>query len=161
MESFANVYASEMFIDDGRGIPLWHPEPELHIGDVGLFYNGGFVRLFNITVPAGHPYNSGRGVPPGFRPLRCNPKLWQTKDTPPGAFKTRDEIEATARDLGGGFFMGYVWKERASAYTCFTLFIAVYQGYSQGTYRLGNRMPERMGCLAYPEGLRQAGIPAL
>ncbi|PSS35543.1 hypothetical protein PHLCEN_2v1506 [Hermanssonia centrifuga] len=111
MESFANVYASEMFIDDGRGIPLWHPEPELHIGDVGLFYNGGFIRLFNITVPAGHPYNSGRGVPPGFRPLRCNPKLWQTKDTPPGAFKTRDEMEATARDLGGGFFMGDTPKE--------------------------------------------------
>ena len=70
----ARVYAEELGAL-GRGVPLWYPEPsktgEVQIGDVGILYNGGFHRLFNVTVPESHRWNS-KGVPDGFVPLKID-----------------------------------------------------------------------------------------
>ena len=67
----AVVYAEQLY-KSGRGIPLWYPEPsatgEVQIGDVGFLYNGGFHRLFNVTVPPTHALNS-KGVPENFEQL--------------------------------------------------------------------------------------------
>ena len=67
----ASVYA-EQLASKGRGIPMWYPEPsgsgEVEIGDIGFLHNGGFHRLFNVTVGRDHPFNVD-GVPDNFVPL--------------------------------------------------------------------------------------------
>ena len=70
----AQVYAEELG-KKGRGVPLWYPEPstagEVQIGDVGILYNGGFHRLFNVRFDETHPWNP-QGVPLGHEPLPIN-----------------------------------------------------------------------------------------
>jgi hypothetical protein len=66
----AQVYVKEL---ERRkyGRPLYEPECEVHVGDVGFFQreSGNFRRLFNIFVDAHHPSQPRRGVPPGFELL--------------------------------------------------------------------------------------------
>ena len=95
----ARVYAEELGAL-GRGVPLWYPEPsqtgEVEIGDVGFLYNGGFHRLFNITQPESHPWNSN-GVPEGFVPLKMD-KRWckdvREDDLPEGLLQS-ESIKTT------------------------------------------------------------------
>lgn len=73
----ANIYA-ELLALRKHGHPMWFPEPsegldgrirEIQLGDVCyLNEQGGFRRLFNITVDAQHELNKG-GVPEGFIPV--------------------------------------------------------------------------------------------
>nr|VWO96437.1 N/A [Ganoderma boninense] len=66
------VYTKLLF-KRGHGHPLWEPEPtqsgEVLVGDVGYMLDGGFYRLFNVTLPADHPLNKRHGVPDGYEPL--------------------------------------------------------------------------------------------
>ena len=83
MSRVATVYAEELFTY-GYGHPLWCPEPskgldgyarDVQLGDVGYIdEDGGFRRLFNITVDAGHELNAG-GVPECFTPVEFNESL--------------------------------------------------------------------------------------
>ena len=83
----ARVYQEEL-ATKGRGTPLWYPEPsetgEINIGDVGFLYNGGFHRLFNVTVGEDDPLNAD-GVPEGFEPLPAKKRMKdrRTEDLPP------------------------------------------------------------------------------
>ncbi|KAJ7031580.1 hypothetical protein C8F04DRAFT_693829 [Mycena alexandri] len=70
------------------GYALWCPEPEtghnfqyaeVRPGDVGYFQEGGFCRLFNVSLPEDDQENS-LGVPDGFEPLHL----------PKGGVLTRD-----------------------------------------------------------------------
>lgn len=79
----ATVYAQQLSSFQ-HGHPLWLPEPtvyvnnrtrEVHPGDVGYFdEDGGFISLFNITVPAEDELNSA-GVPESFQPVEYNKNL--------------------------------------------------------------------------------------
>jgi hypothetical protein len=62
----AKVYR-DLLYPRGKGLALWFPDNEVHIGDVGFFMasNGKFWRLFNVLVPPDHPLNS-QGVPESF-----------------------------------------------------------------------------------------------
>ena len=63
------------------GHPLWFPESEADIGDVGYINEGSFCTLFNAILPATHPANRSRnGVPGGFVPLEFNQTLVRTVD---------------------------------------------------------------------------------
>lgn len=84
----ATVYAQELSAY-GYGHPLWCPEPTrgldgcirgIHLGDVGYIdEDGGFRRLFNVTVGANHELNTG-GVPEGFTPVEYNESLRSVRD---------------------------------------------------------------------------------
>ena len=78
----ANVYA-EQLAPRAHGWPLWEPEPtkegEVLIGDVGYIYDGGFFRLFNVTLPENHPVNA-KGVPEDFVRLNYNHRLHAVRD---------------------------------------------------------------------------------
>ncbi|KAI0056996.1 hypothetical protein BV25DRAFT_1920535 [Artomyces pyxidatus] len=88
-----------------RGTTSWYPPPYLpiptSIGDVGFFFDTAFVRLFNIHLPANHPWQNKR-VPEGFQPLPL-PRI-QRKTLPPTAHWSRNvraersgaEIDRTA-----------------------------------------------------------------
>lgn len=90
MSLAAQVYAEELY-RHGFGHPLWSPEPikgldgcirEIHLGDVGYIdEDGGFRRLFNVTVDATHDLNAG-GVPEGFEPVKLNQRLITVRDKP-------------------------------------------------------------------------------
>lgn len=90
MSLAARVYAEELY-RLGYGHPLWSPEPtngldrcvrEIHLGDVGFIdEDGGFKRLFNVTVDATHELNAG-GVPEGFEPVKLNESLITIRDRP-------------------------------------------------------------------------------
>ncbi|KAF9048914.1 hypothetical protein BJ165DRAFT_1069438 [Panaeolus papilionaceus] len=74
------IYERNM-LKKGRGYPLWVPEcsQTLHIkkrklgvevGDVGLIDKDGyFVFLFNILLPANHPFHR-RSMPEGYTPVQ-------------------------------------------------------------------------------------------
>ena len=50
----------------GYGHALWEPSPGDHVvgvGDVGYIYEGRFIRLFNILLPADDPSHETFGVP--------------------------------------------------------------------------------------------------
>lgn len=78
-----NLSPAQVYVNQlgplGNGVPLWFPEPAkagqpIRIGDVGVIDSrGSFLRLFNATVGANHPYNNrehgGHGVPHGFEVL--------------------------------------------------------------------------------------------
>ena len=106
----AVVYADKLY-GSGRGIPLWYPEQsatgEVQIGDVGFLYNGGFHRLFNVTVPPEHPLNS-KGVPDKFEQLHPDVSSLMTDirdpDLPQGVLKS-SSIKTTR---AGGSVQGYV-----------------------------------------------------
>ena len=71
MGQAAEVYSKELN-SLSLGCPLWFPEPtdsgEIQIGDVGFVRDGGFHRLFNITVSGDHGWNR-LGVPEAFAPI--------------------------------------------------------------------------------------------
>ncbi|KAF8433498.1 hypothetical protein L210DRAFT_996824 [Boletus edulis BED1] len=72
-----------MHRDPSRGFPLYTPEPNEglppdyracgpRIGDLGYIdnMNGGFNFLFNLCLPADHPFNQVYGVPETFQQLK-------------------------------------------------------------------------------------------
>ncbi|KAJ3554389.1 hypothetical protein NM688_g3138 [Phlebia brevispora] len=91
----AEIYAKQLS-SYSYGYPLWFPDAistagEPQLGDVGYINNGRFLRLFNITVGPGHPWNRRYGVPHNFTPL-CLPEEY-TLDEPryltPNLFQSR------------------------------------------------------------------------
>ena len=71
-----NVYR-EQLTSLYHGIALWNPNPVQHlydcghvsIGDVGYLCDGGFVRMFNVTLPWNDPSNTKLGIPMEFKSL--------------------------------------------------------------------------------------------
>jgi hypothetical protein len=65
--------AAKVYVEQLRklkhGHPLYEPEREVHVGDVGFFLEGAFCRLFNVLLPADHPAHQAIGLPPYFAPL--------------------------------------------------------------------------------------------
>ncbi|KAG6380762.1 hypothetical protein JVT61DRAFT_5146 [Boletus reticuloceps] len=72
-----------MHRDPSRGFPLYTPEPNEglppdyrargpRIGDLGYIDNmdGGFNFLFNMCLPADHPFNQVYGVPETFQQVK-------------------------------------------------------------------------------------------
>ncbi len=60
-----NIYR-EQLSSAYHGLALWNPKPvknlykepgHVSIGDVGYLDNGAFMRMFNVTLPWGHPSN--------------------------------------------------------------------------------------------------------
>ncbi|KIJ56623.1 hypothetical protein M422DRAFT_22775 [Sphaerobolus stellatus SS14] len=65
----------ESLTSAGRGTPLWEPSSTsdpLRIGDVGYLSFGTFIRLFNATLPVGHPENH-LGEPRSYTSMKINP----------------------------------------------------------------------------------------
>jgi hypothetical protein len=68
--------AAEVYIKELKrlkyGRPLYDPEDEINIGNVGFFErdSGNFRTLFNVFLDADHPFHARRGVPCGFVPLQ-------------------------------------------------------------------------------------------
>jgi len=58
-----------------HGTALWKPNPvediyhQVSIGDVGYIYEGGFIRMFNVTLPWDDESNKSRGEPCRFDTL--------------------------------------------------------------------------------------------
>jgi len=78
----------EALTSAGRGTPLWEPSSTpgkraVGIGDVGYLSFGTFVRLFNATLPSGHPDNEF-GEPEYYRPLSIHPSQVRRKRLPGG-----------------------------------------------------------------------------
>jgi hypothetical protein len=95
----AEVYIKEL----GRlkhGRPLYDPEDEVHVGDVGFFQpdTGKFRRLFNIFLDANHPSHIDHGVPREFAPLSTrNLAFFVSRNYfPPQAWKSES---VTAREV--------------------------------------------------------------
>ena len=62
-----------------HGLALWDPKPveDLHkrpghvsIGDVGYLDNGGFIRMFNVTLPWDDPSNKLLGEPEKYERIK-------------------------------------------------------------------------------------------
>jgi hypothetical protein len=65
---YAEIYVQELE-NLARGYPVFRPEKNIHIGDVGFFSKNNdqpFERLFNVFCEAADPGNRAHGVPPGF-----------------------------------------------------------------------------------------------
>lgn len=66
---------TEQLKESCRGHPLWFPDiddtGEIQLGDVGVIFEGRFLRLFNITVPSDSLLNtrSKFGSPEQFEPF--------------------------------------------------------------------------------------------
>ena len=64
-----------------HGLALWDPNPvqrlydrgHVSIGDVGYLRNGGFIRMFNVTLPWNHPSNTKLGTPMEYKSLDQGP----------------------------------------------------------------------------------------
>lgn len=117
----AAVYAEEL-ASKGRGTPLWYPEPsergEVEIGDVGFLYNGGFHRLFNVTVDSDHPFNAN-GVPEGFEPLPSNKSRFsdrRSEDIPPGIISSSSIGCINLEGKFSGYVLSRVLQETAFLY---------------------------------------------
>ncbi|KZV93490.1 hypothetical protein EXIGLDRAFT_612881 [Exidia glandulosa HHB12029] len=77
---YAHARYRELLYQHGHGYPFWIPEPSdalskeqkaegVRLGDVGILTDdGGFEYLWNVHLPADHPYNKSR-VPSNFTPL--------------------------------------------------------------------------------------------
>jgi hypothetical protein len=69
--------AAKVYVEQLRKLkhshPLYEPEREVHVGDVGFFQEGAFCRLFNVLLPADHPAHQPIGLPANFEPLEILP----------------------------------------------------------------------------------------
>ncbi|KAF8528954.1 hypothetical protein BU17DRAFT_37210, partial [Hysterangium stoloniferum] len=61
---------------------------EVSIGDVGYLRYGRFNRLFNATLPPGHPQNEF-GVPEGYEQLHLDERAMIQRRIPPGSMTSR------------------------------------------------------------------------
>ena len=67
------VYRDELSMS--HGLALWNPSHRkmiydgVSIGDVGYFYEGTFIRMFNVTLPWDHPSNRLFGAPESYYDL--------------------------------------------------------------------------------------------
>lgn len=71
------IYAKHLYTLQ-LGLPQWHPEVEVKLGDVGFFLGGvggEFYRLHNVLELAESQPN---GVPDGYEPLTIPPSLLST-----------------------------------------------------------------------------------
>lgn len=97
----------------GRGSPLWIPEPNknlhinyqrqgLAIGDVGIItVSGSFDFLFNISLPADHPFNP-KELPDNFVPLFIEPEDIQKRSEFKGESYLSSTSVKTSRHSGEG-----------------------------------------------------------
>lgn len=63
-----NVYRNQLSYLP-HGLALWNPETRVTIGDVGYFFEGTFIRLFNVLLPFHHISNRRPFCPPYYKPL--------------------------------------------------------------------------------------------
>ena len=66
-----------------KGYPLWEPECQVSIGDVGYTRDGRFCRLFNASLAPGDPQNEF-GVPEGYQPFQLDQRAMVHSTLPPG-----------------------------------------------------------------------------
>ncbi|KAN0123779.1 hypothetical protein V8E52_002269 [Russula decolorans] len=69
-----NIYREQLW-PLCHGFALWKPNPvegiynQVSIGDVGYIYEGGFIRMFNVTLPCDDESNKTLGEPCRYDPL--------------------------------------------------------------------------------------------
>jgi len=69
-----NIYREQLW-PLYHGFALWKPNPvediydQVSIGDVGYIYEGGFIRMFNVTLPWDDESNKTLGEPCRYGPL--------------------------------------------------------------------------------------------
>jgi hypothetical protein len=69
-----NIYREQLW-PLYHGFALWNPNPvegvynQVSIGDVGYISEGGFIRMFNVTLPWDDESNKALGGPGFYDPL--------------------------------------------------------------------------------------------
>jgi hypothetical protein len=85
-----------------HGRPLYNPEDEVNIGDVGFFEptSGEFRLLFNVFLAADHQFHVRHGVPNEFVPLPPSVVGFTTRSNyfPPQVITSR-----SVKSIGFGF----------------------------------------------------------
>ena len=72
--------------------------PVVGVGDVGFIREGRFKRLFNVLLPADHPFHGERyDVPDGYEQLQLHPTMIDC-----GTLKPNDFFSAGIKILSGG-----------------------------------------------------------
>ena len=93
------------------GHALWEPGPRelgpsgqyplVGVGDVGFIREGRFKRLFNVLLPADHPFHDERhGVPDNYEQLQLHPTLQDHIDC--GILRPNDFFSPGIKILSGG-----------------------------------------------------------
>ncbi|KAF8592402.1 hypothetical protein K439DRAFT_1378504 [Ramaria rubella] len=105
------IYINEM-TSLMHGYPVWEPEcrPEVSIADVGYLRHGRFCRLFNASLPSGHPQNEF-GVPEGYEQLLLDDRATVERRLPPGPMVSRSitksgadiDFDGSILQAGAGF----------------------------------------------------------
>jgi hypothetical protein len=75
----------------GFGYPLYKPDVQIDVGDVGFIQHdsGHFRRLFNVLHEATHPSHARKGVPVGFVPLSPEHVEFETDNIPAGPISSK------------------------------------------------------------------------
>ncbi|TFY78952.1 hypothetical protein EWM64_g5059 [Hericium alpestre] len=78
------------------GHALWEPNPndssqQVNVGDVGYVLYGGFHRLFNIHLPAGHP-RQGKNLPEYFEILELSLEHVYRRVLHPGPYRSQSVV---------------------------------------------------------------------
>lgn len=83
---------------------MWEPEcrPGVSIADVGYIRRGRFCRLFNASLPPGHPLNTF-GVPEGYEQLNLDERAMVERRFPPGPMVSRSVTKRGATVDFSGF----------------------------------------------------------
>ena len=69
-----NIY-QEQLTSLYHGLALWKPDPvqgiydQVSIGDVGYISEGGFIRMFNVTLPQDNSLNRRLGAPAPYESI--------------------------------------------------------------------------------------------
>ncbi|OCH90342.1 hypothetical protein OBBRIDRAFT_605307 [Obba rivulosa] len=84
MPSSEEIYVRELLVL-GKGLPIWDPEPpiphgEVHIGDVGYFWQGAFYRFFNTMSSVEENEEDGCEVPTPFTQLEMPKNAFRVDD---------------------------------------------------------------------------------
>jgi hypothetical protein len=79
----------------GLGYPLYKPDVQIDVGDVGFIQrdSGHFRRLFNVLLEATHPSHARKGVPNGFVPLSPEYLEFESDDMPAGPISSKSVVE--------------------------------------------------------------------
>lgn len=99
--SLAGQIYSKQLYTLGLGLPQWHPEAAVKLGDVGFYLGdvgGPFFKLHNIfDSPEGQP----NGVPDGFQPLQLPRALIATIPCERNA-QTLSSLSVRRTEIGTG-----------------------------------------------------------
>jgi hypothetical protein len=90
-----------------KGYPLWEPDchPKVSIADVGYIRRGRFCRLFNASLPPGHPLNEF-GEPDGYEQLNLDERAMVERRFPPGPMVSHSVTKRGADvDISGLVFV--------------------------------------------------------